>query len=77
MIVGIRQAQNLWKLNISSKRKDRTKERKKKQPLSGLETYFLNYLINIQKISSFALIFFVTTQTIESIELLGSCWLKQ
>lgn len=46
-------------------------------PLISLETYFLNYLINIQKISSFALIFFVTTQTIESIELLGSCWLKQ
>lgn len=46
-------------------------------PLISLETCFLNYLINIQKISSFALIFFVTTQTIESIALLGSCWLKQ
>jgi len=32
MIVGIRQAQNLWKLNISSKRKNREKERKNTTP---------------------------------------------
>ena len=32
MIVGIRQAQNLWKLNISSKGKNREKERKNTTP---------------------------------------------